>query len=237
MKASKRQKIWLLSSAAVILLLLGAFALYVSDYYRADATAISFLELETVEQVSDDLIAIYPDLAVEDNPHRALIFYPGAKVEYSAYLPILQSIANESATTVFLTKMPFNMAIFAPNQAAKIMADYPDFDSWYIGGHSMGGAMAGTFAEKHEDAIDGMILLGAYLYGDYPDDKTLTIYGSLNTTVEEKIDYDANIVIIEGGNHAQFGNYGEQRGDAPALISQAEQQAQAVEAIRDFIVD
>ena len=53
--------------------------------------------------------------------------------------------------------------------------------------------------------------------------------------MEDKIDYTENVVEIEGGNHAQFGNYGPQEGDLPAAISVEEQQAQAVEAITDFI--
>ena len=73
------------------------------------------------------------------------------------------------------------------------------------------------------------------LYGDYPPEDTLTIYGSLNQSVEDKIDYTENIVEIEGGNHAQFGSYGLQRGDPPAEITPQEQQARTVEAISDFL--
>lgn len=40
---------------------------------------------------------------------------------------------------------------------------------------------------------------------------------------------------IEGGNHAQFGNYGEQKGDGAALISAEEQQQQAVQFILDCL--
>ena len=95
--------------------------------------------------------------------------------------------------------------------------------------------MASQFASEHPDEVDGLILLGAYLYGDYPPSDTLTIYGSLNQSVEDKIDYTENVVEIEGGNHAQFGNYGPQEGDLPATISAEEQQAQAVAAISGFI--
>ena len=99
----------------------------------------------------------------------------------------------------------------------------------------MGGAMASKFAADHPDQVDGLILLGAYIYGDYPDEDTLTIYGSLNQSVEDNIDYPENIVEIEGGNHAQFGNYGPQKGDLPAAISAEEQQKQTVEAIEAFL--
>ncbi|MFR1051076.1 MAG: alpha/beta hydrolase [Lachnospirales bacterium] len=79
------------------------------------------------------------------------------------------------------------------------------------------------------------ILMGAYIYGDYPDERTLTIYGSLNQSVEDHINYTENIVKIEGGNHAQFGNYGSQKGDLPAAISAREQQKQTGEAIEAFL--
>ena len=90
-------------------------------------------------------------------------------------------------------------------------------------------------AADHAGEVDGLILLGAYLYGDYSPADTLTIYGSLNQSAEDKIDYTENVVEIEGGNHAQFGNYRPQKGDLPAAISAEEQQAQTVEAISDFI--
>ena len=115
------------------------------------------------------------------------------------------------------------------------LVQFPDIQHWYIAGHSLGGAMASQFAADHPDEIDGLILLGAYLYGDYPPADTLTVYGSLNQSVEDKLDYTENVVEIQGGNHAQFGNYGPQKGDAPAAISAEEQQARTVEAVEDFI--
>ena len=71
--------------------------------------------------------------------------------------------------------------------------------------------------------------------GDYPAEDTLTVYGSLKQSVEDHIDYTENVVEIEGGNHAQFGNYGPQKGDLPATISAQDQQAQTVEAIANFL--
>lgn len=134
-----------------------------------------------------------------------------------------------------MVHMPFHMAIFDANAAEKVISQFPEYQNWYIAGHSMGGAMASQFAAEHPDQVDGLILLGAYLYGDYPAENTLTVYGSLNQSVEEHIQYTENIVEIEGDNHAQFGNYGPQKGDPPAAITAQEQQAQAVDAIESFL--
>ncbi|MFQ7857458.1 MAG: alpha/beta fold hydrolase [Flavonifractor plautii] len=133
---------------------------------------------------------------------------------------------RQTGLTCILVEMPFHLAIFDVNAAEDVMAQFPDIQHWYIAGHSMGGAMASQFASEYPDEVDGLLLLGAYLYGDYPPADTLTVYGSLNQSVEDKIDYTENVVEIEGGNHAQFATG--QKGDLPATISAEEQQAQTV---------
>ena len=154
--------------------------------------------------------------------------------DLEAYLPLLTQI-RQTGVTCILVHMPFRMAIFDVNAAEDVMAQFPEIRHWYLAGHSMGGAMASKFASDHPDQVEGLILMGAYLYGDYPEEQTLTIYGSLNQSVEDHIDYTENIVEIQGGNHAQFGNYGPQKGDLPAEISAQEQQAQTVAAIEAFL--
>ena len=214
----------------LLIILVGAFFWYVSDYYRADDVAMEVLAQDSTIEVQDNLTILSPTYPTD----TALIFYPGAKVEAEAYLPLLDQI-RQTGVTCILVHMPFHMAIFDADAAQKVIAQFPEYQHWYIAGHSMGGAMASKFASDHPEQVDGLILLGAYIYGDYPDEETLTIYGSLNQSVEEHIDYTENIVKIEGGNHAQFGNYGPQRGDLPATISAEEQQKQTVEAIEAFL--
>ena len=228
-----RRKKWLLAGGIVLLalaVLAGTFFWYVSDYYPADEIALEVLAQDSTIEVQDDLTILSPSYPTD----TAIIFYPGAKVEAEAYLPLLTKI-RQTGVTCILVHMPFRMAIFDANAAEAVMEQFPDIQHWYMAGHSMGGAMASQFAADHPDQVDGLILLGAYIYGDYPPEKTLTVYGSLNQSVEDKIDYTENVVEIEGGNHAQFGNYGPQKGDLPATISAEEQQAQTVEAIQVFL--
>jgi hypothetical protein len=227
----KRRRIVLASVLALVLLMAAAFFIYVGDYYRADAEAQAVRHDDATLLVRDNLIVLSPS----EPSDTALIFYPGGKVEAIAYLPILEKIRASCGITCILVKMPFNLAVFDANAADKIYSQFPDIKNWYIGGHSLGGAMASNYAAKHQDRIQGLILLGAYIYGDFPANKALTIYGSLNVAVAEKVTYTKNVVVIAGGNHAQFGNYGKQKGDLDAAITREEQQDIAVAAIQAFL--
>ena len=228
----KNIKIAVIIIVAIVILSVGTFLIYASDYYRADDTAIAAMQIDSVTKLGDRLIIVTPDTPGK----TAMIFYPGAKVEYFAYLPLMEKIKDSSGIMCILVKMPFNMAIFDPNSAEEIMEQFPEIENWYVAGHSMGGAMASDYASNNQDKVKGLILLGAYIYGDFPENKALTIYGSFNTSVAEKINYTENIVVIEGGNHAQFGNYGKQNGDVDAAISSEQQQSIAAEAIKNFIM-
>lgn len=230
---NKKKKIFFglgISIVSLILIAFIGFFIYASIYYKAEDGALKLLEEEYVEK-KDGYILINSNEPTD----TMFIFYPGAKVEEEAYLPILVQI-REGGITCVLVEMPFRMAILDQSAADEIINEYEhSYDNFYIGGHSMGGAAASSYAAKNQDKIEGLILLGAYMYGDYSPADTLTIYGSLNQSVEDKIDYTENVIEIEGGNHAQFGNYGHQKGDAYATITASEQQSIASTAIIDFI--
>lgn len=231
MKKKKRLKRILLTAAAVLAVCVAGFLIYASDYYRADGVAAAVMQTDTTMEKSGNLTILKPTVPTD----TGLIFYPGAKVEETAYLPILEKIRQECGITCVLVKMPLHMAIFDPDAADEAMRQLPEIKHWYVGGHSMGGAMAGDYASKHAQKVQGLILMGAYIYGSYPPAKSLTIYGTLNADLEKHIDYTENIVKIKGGNHAQFGNYGRQRGDRKATISRESQQKQAVDAVAAFL--
>jgi len=229
-KSFRKTKIAIISLVSILLISVVGFLIYASDYYRAEDIAIEVMQGNLKIEVVDNLTILSPSTPGD----TALIFYPGAKVEHIAYFPILNKL-TENGITCVLVEMPLNMAIFDSNAADDIFDKLPEIKNWYIGGHSMGGAMASSYASENKDKVEGLILLGAYVYGDYPPEKALTVYGTFNSNLEEHIDYTENIVVIEGGNHAQFGNYGEQKGDPAATISSEEQQSIAVDAILNFI--
>lgn len=229
MKTKKKR---LLILPALLLLPAAAFLIYTGIHYRAGAAAMKALESDAVRVEQTDYGWLF------DGPAdtAALIFYPGAKVEASAYAPLLHSLAA-NGLDVCLVKMPFYMAVFDMNAADGVMAQY-DYERWYIGGHSLGGAVAANYAAAHD--LDGVILLAAYPTKTV-DEPMLILYGSedgvLNRSRMEEADRfgAAETHVIEGGNHAGFGDYGAQQGDGAAAISAEEQRAIAGEVIAAWL--
>lgn len=180
------------------------------------------------------------------NPDTGLIFYQGSRVATRSYAPAAHAIAAQGFLVV-IPQMPLNQAVFAPNTAAEVIARYPAVTHWVIGGHSLGGAMAAQFAHQNQDVIQGLVLWAAY--PAQSDDLSLSaihvvsISGTLDgLATPDKIaasrallPIDTQWLIIDGGNHAQFGWYGSQAGDQPATISREAQQAQVIEATVELL--
>jgi len=229
----KRFKRLLIVLAAVLVLTAAGTAAYLSDYYPASEAAIAVMDgTDAVVVAARENLTV---LAPKQPNGTGLIFYPGGKVEHTAYLPLLERLAAQGITC-FLMEMPFRLAVFDPDAADGMFGQFPNIETWYIGGHSLGGAMASGFAADHPDKIAGVVLLGSYLYGGWPAEKSITIYGSEDLVLDRsKITYTENVVVLKGGNHAQFGSYGPQEGDGTATISPQEQQTLAAQLILEYI--
>ena len=223
----------------IVIALICSGAVYVNDYYRADSVAVEALESDGSVAVSKESFGWYFDGPSTEN---ALIFYPGGKVEETAYAPLLHKLAGDGVD-VFLIKMPARLAFLGMNKADDILSNF-NYDNFYIGGHSLGGVAAATFAAENED-IDGLVLLASYSTKELPENlRVLLVYGSedgvLNRESYEKsktnLPPDYTEEIIEGGNHAGFGSYGTQKGDGRAAITPVEQTDKTAETIVNFIL-
>ena len=115
-----------------------------------------------------------------------------------------------------------------------------DYVRWYIGGHSLGGAMAANYAAGHGSQLTGVFMLAAYPTKSLDENtRAILIYGSEDGVLnmeklgeaDQYLPDNAEKYIIDGGNHAQFGNYGKQDRDGNAAISWEEQQHRTVEFI------
>lgn len=179
---------------------------------------------------------------VEAHPKTGFIIYPGGRVDYRSYAPVAHEIAAQGYLVV-IVNMPLNLAVLNPGAAADVITAHPEITNWSIGGHSLGGAMAANFAHGHPDLIKGLALWAAYPVSS--DDlsnsglRVLSIFGTVDgLATMDKIELsrsllpsDTDWLSITGGNHAQFGWYGDQSGDNPAKISRVNQQDQVISAM------
>jgi hypothetical protein len=201
--------------------------------------ALAALVSDSGVQVTTDRWLVFAPASEQTT--TGLIIYPGGRIDPRSYSPTARAVASNGYLVV-IVPMPLNLAVFAPDAAAGVMAAYPDVSRWAIGGHSLGGAMAASFAYSHPAEVQGLVLWAAYpdTSNDLSDRElnVASIYATLDGLATlEKIEASRRLlppttqwVAIEGGNHAQFGWYGRQAGDNPATISREQQQEQVVKA-------
>ena len=238
----KRTKIILTVCLAVLLALGAGSYLYVSDYYRADGTAMAAMAApsDDVRTEQDGEVLWF----IPEKPTAGLIFYPGGKVEHTAYAPLMRACA-ERGIVCALVQMPGNLAVLDANAADGLQQNHPEVATWYIAGHSLGGVMAANYAGAHAGDLDGLILLAAYSTADLSQTslRVLSVYGSEDEVLDRGV-YEKNRsnlptqtteIVLEGGCHAQFGSYGPQDGDGVPTISGEEQVRQTAETIASFV--
>ena len=232
----------LLITLAVVILLVGVCAIYLGSYYRADAEAIAtFAAAEgiTRETWEDGTMVFAPE-----NADTGLVFYPGGKVEHTAYVPLAEALAARGILCV-LIEMPFRLAVLDMDAADGVREKFPQVKSWYIGGHSLGGSMAASYLEANAQAFAGLVLLGSYSTADLSETslRVLSVYGSEDGVLNrekygacmENLPKNTVEVVLDGGNHAQFGVYGAQEGDGAASISNEAQITQTADEIDKFV--
>lgn len=178
-----------------------------------------------------------------------LFFQPGALVDPRAYAAVLRPVA-EAGHTVVIVKQPLGIAFLAVGGFDTARSDHPQIDRWVIGGHSLGGTVASMEADT-ADTDSTAPAVGLLLFASYPASDIST---SLTARVEsisgsrdglatpEKIDQSRALlpaateyVVIDGGSHAQFGDYGLQVGDNSPTISHADARSQISAAAVAFL--
>lgn len=225
----------------LIMILTGAMLVYLNDSYAALPMAEeAFISDESVivEQIEGAVVFMPQEVKC------GLIFYPGGKVAHEAYGLLMNAYAKEGMACI-LVEMPFDLAVFNMNAADTYRYLYPEIESWYIGGHSLGGAMAASYLEEHLEEYEGLILCAAYSMVDYSatELKVVSMFGSNDEVLNLKkyeecsknLPKDFSELIIEGGNHAFFGTYGLQEGDGTATIDNNSQIASAVKFTMESI--
>ncbi len=225
----------------VILLVLaaGGFVFWASSSQGPSQEAL--LAMKGGEGVAIESYADWTVFRPQDaQPEVGLIFYPGGRVDYRSYAPLLSMVARRGYEVV-LVPMPLNLAVFGVEKAQQVITAFPQVKAWAIGGHSLGGSMAAQFAINHPGATQGLVFWAAYPPSSMAErgDLRITLISASRDglSTPEKIEASRQLlppttdfVVISGGNHAQFGSYGDQPGDNPATIAPVSQWQQVVDA-------
>ncbi len=236
----QKLKISVVIILSFVLLIAIVFGVYAGDYYHAEDCVKDYLKSSgnvTVTKQAKDVVF------APKNPTSLFIFYPGGKVEYTAYAPLMYACAEKGILCV-LIKMPCNLAVFDRNAASRYSDRYPELKNRFIGGHSLGGAMAAGYLTSNTDEFSGLILLGSYSSSDLSSSSisVLSVYGSEDKILNKKkyeskrsnLPVGFKETVLAGGCHAYFGRYGEQKGDGVPSLTSEEQIEKAAYIIADF---
>ena len=179
-----------------------------------------------------------------------VVFYPGAGVPPAAYLPTWAPVVEASAVRVVVPAMPLGLAVLDSDAAAAVRAEVDGDGEWWLGGHSLGGAMAASFLTDADPGTwDGLVLWAAYPPGDglavRDDLDVVSVSGTRDglTTPEDvaasrdDLPPGTTFTALEGVNHAQFGAYGDQRGDGEATVDDDEARARIAAATAEVLVE
>lgn len=210
-------------------------------YSRNPYTALPEMN-EAMDALDTSVVTTYEDRDeiryTVENPLKNIVFIPGGLVTPDSYSFLAISIANVGYN-VTISKAPFYLAILAPNYAKRFLD--ADLDNVIIG-HSLGGVV-GSMIASGNDLVSTVILMGSYPIKDISDKETLLIIAEYDLGMDEEafanslqyVNEDNTLYFIEGGNHAQFGWYGPQKGDGDATISTLAQQELVITEIIDFL--
>lgn len=232
-----RKRIALVSLGALILGVT-AFLVWCSIVYPAETAPFAAVsdDPSIVSTETPEALVLAPASGATDT---GLVFIPGAKVAAEAYAAKLAG-AVRAGTTVVITKPILNLAFFDLRPLGTFTDLAPGVSRWYVGGHSLGGVRACQLAADAQ----GLVLFGSYCVSPVASDlPVLSISGSEDglSTPADIEEYASNLpdstvsVEIEGGSHAQFGDYGLQPGDGTATIDDAAVADQITDAVVGFL--
>jgi len=226
----ERVAVWVVGLLVVVAALGVGWAATPYHDARGSVAAVEAEGGVTVERTGAGGYVLRPTGATTDT---GLVFYPGARVHPDAYVGSLAPLAREAGVTVVVPALPLNLAVLdyglastgvRSHAAERAMAAHGDIEEWYVGGHSLGGAMACRYAAGSAD-VAGLVLYGAYCDVDVSeraDLAVLSVVGGADTVLNRgsyerslaNLPGSARVAVLPGVNHTQIGTYVGQ--DAPS---------------------
>lgn len=229
------KKILLIGAAIFIVLFMGLWIYSMNSYDP----------LEEMYQTIEDMVSPYERIEDFDEikykvnqPTKHILIIPGGKVEPESY-EYLATLLAINSYDVTIVKPLFNLAILTPNYFDRFLSS--SIDNVVIG-HSLGGTV-GSMISSTNTLVSHVVFLASYPIQDVSNKKVLVITAENDLILDESKIEDNHAylpenyrnITIAGGNHAQFGWYGEQKGDGQATISAKTQQDTIITEIISFI--
>jgi Alpha/beta hydrolase family len=239
----RKLKISLTVVFLAVCIAIGAGVIWAMTPYRAESAAYAktIANSDIIVETQGGFITLYKR---NTQSKTGLIFYPGLRVEPQAYVRKLAQIAAAADIKIVIGRPPMNIAAFSISQADEMREVIHGVDHWYVGGHSMGGAMALLYASRNPNRVSGVMLWGTYCGADISalPLRVLSVSGendgvfppSKISAARNELPVNATVVQVGGMNHAQFGNYGPQSGDAAAAITDEVAASALVKSSKDF---
>ena len=219
--------------------------------YAAESDALDALESNLIIQVTQT-----PQFIRFDNQFisqdAGLLIQPGGDVDPRAYARIARKIAALGYPVVIdTTPSVLVIAGVLPSMIPAIKAANPDIQTWALAGHSLGGVLAARYiAQNPQD----FTIKGLALWASFPDPENpipyrtdlvvASIYGELDCLVPPQtvqsfawaLPFNTAYQQIDGANHAQWGDYGEQEGDCAADITTTQQKIYGKRATVELVL-
>ncbi len=157
---SRRIGILLAVVGAAVLLVAAGFVAWGLTPLGPGAEALAALEPENDLSVRDEgAFIVFAPAGPE--PGTGFILYPGGRVDHRSYAPVARAIAARGYL-VAVVRMPLSLAVLGVDRADAVIAAHPGVQNWVVGGHSLGGSMAASYARRHADGVRGLVLWASY---------------------------------------------------------------------------
>lgn len=226
---------------ALLVLLACGIAVWLRPF-PASGAALSQAHEAAGVQITDQTTSI--TITPDEPTTSGLVFQPGARVDPRAYLRLLSQVAADGHLVV-IVKQPLDIGLLATAAPEQSMTQHPQVTSWFVGGHSLGGVAAASFAQQHPEDVDGLLLWASYPLDSMRQTQlaVTSISGSRDgfTTPADieksrgELPPDTTFVTVDGAVHSYFGDYGDQPGDGVPTVSRESAQRTIVATSVDLL--